>query len=131
MAKAKYYENKQSGPLLIYFKSIGKSLIITVVVMLIIAAIVTYTSLPEKVMPLITSIIMVLSIALSGLFSAARLEKRGFMQGLLTGAIYILFILFLSWVLVNDFSVDRFTIMKGTIGILSGGVGGMIGVNLK
>ena len=68
MAKAKYYENKQSGPLLIYFKSIGKSRISTWGVMLIIAAIGTYTSLPEKVRPLITAIIMVLSIEISGIF---------------------------------------------------------------
>lgn len=131
MANAKYHENTEKMPRLTYLRSIGVSLIITVLVMLIIAAIVTFTSVSESVMPLLTSIIMILSIAFSGLLAASKFKKRGLMHGLITGAIYIFFILFLSWVLVKDFSMDKYVIIKGAFGVISGGIGGMIGVNLK
>lgn len=131
MANAKYYEGKERMPRLIYFRSIGKSLIITVILMLIIAAIITYTSVSDSIMPLLTSVIMVISIAYSGLLSATKVRKRGLMHGLITGAIYIMLVLFLSWVLARDFSINKFTIIKAIIGVISGGVGGMIGVNLK
>ncbi len=131
MANAKFYEGKERMPRLIYFKSIGKSLIITVILMLIIAAIITYTSVSDSIMPLITSVIMVISIAYSGLLVATKIRKRGLMHGLITGSIYILLVIFLSWVLANDFSINKFTIIKAIIGVVSGGLGGMIGVNLK
>ncbi|WP_432401250.1 TIGR04086 family membrane protein [Wukongibacter sp. M2B1] len=131
MANAKYYEGKERMPRLIYFRSIGRALIITVILMLIIAAIITYTSVSDSVMPLITSVIMVISIAYSGLLSATKIRKHGLMHGFITGAIYIMLLLFLSWVLARDFSINRFTIIKAIMGVISGGVGGMIGVNLK
>jgi len=131
MANAKYSENTGKMPRLTYFRSIGLSLIVTVFLMLIIAAIVTFTSVSESIMPLLTSIIMILSIAFSGLLAARKFEKHGLMHGLITGAIYILFILFLSWVLISGFSLDKYTIIKAVFGIVSGGIGGMIGVNLK
>lgn len=131
MPNTKFLDNKENMPIFIYLKSIFSALLITVVIMLIIAAIITFTSVTESIMPLVTSIIMVLSIAYSGLLSATRLRKRGFIHGLITGAIYTILILFFSWIFINNFSLDKFVIIKGTIGIASGGIGGMIGVNLK
>lgn len=131
MSNAKYHQSMEKIPRLIYFKSIGKSLIITVIFMLIISAIITYTSVSESILSPITAVVMVLSIAYSGLLSAARLRKNGLFHGLITGVIYILLVLFLSWALIRDFSVDKFAIIKGMIGMASGGIGGMIGVNLK
>lgn len=131
MANAKFIDSKEKMPRLTYLRSIVRSLIITLAIMLILAAIITFTSMSESIMPLITSIIMVLSIAYSGLLSAKQLNKNGFMHGLLTGTIYILFIIFLSWIFIKDFSMDKFILIKGLIGIVSGGIGGMIGVNLK
>lgn len=131
MANAKFIDSKEKMPRLTYLRSIVRSLIFTLAIMLILAAIITFTSMSESIMPLITSIIMVLSIAYSGLLSAKQLNKNGFIHGLLTGTIYILFIIFLSWIFIKDFSIDKFLIIKGVIGIGSGGIGGMIGVNLK
>ncbi|MCG8540724.1 MAG: TIGR04086 family membrane protein [Clostridia bacterium] len=131
MAQLKYYENKEKMPRFIYFRSIATSLIITVIIMLILAAIITYTSVSESIMPAFSSIITILSIAFSGLLAARTLRKRGLIHGLITGAIYILLVIFLSWVFIRNFSVDKFVMMKGMIGIFSGGIGGMIGVNLK
>ncbi|SKC70168.1 TIGR04086 family membrane protein [Maledivibacter halophilus] len=131
MAKAKFINSKEKMPRMTYFKSIVKSLIFTLAIMLILAAIITFTSVSESIMPLITSIIIIFSIAFSGLLSAKEIRKNGFIHGLFTGAIYILFILILSWILIKDFSIDKFAIIKGIIGIIAGGIGGMIGVNLK
>lgn len=131
MANAKFRETTERMSRMIYFKSIGKSLLITTIFMLIISAIITYTSVSESILPLVTAVVMVLSIAYSGLLSASRLRKQGLIHGAITGTLYILILLFLSWVLIRDFSVDKFAIIKGVIGIASGGIGGMIGVNLK
>lgn len=131
MAKAKILDNREKMPRLTYLRSIFKAVVFTIIIMLVIAAIITFTSVSEAIMPLVTSIIMVLSIAFSGLLSARKIKKNGFVHGIVTGAIYVLLIMFLSWIFIKDFSIDKYTIIKGIIGIVSGGIGGMIGVNLK
>lgn len=131
MANAKILDNREKMPRLTYLRSIFKSLVFTLIIMLVIAATITFTSVSESIMPFVTSIIMVLSIAFSGLLSARKLQKNGFVHGIITGVIYILFITFLSWIFIREFSIDKYIIIKGVIGITSGGIGGMIGVNLK
>ncbi|SHJ51288.1 TIGR04086 family membrane protein [Paramaledivibacter caminithermalis] len=131
MAKAKILNNKEKMPRLTYFRSIFKALVYTLIIMLISAAIITFTSVPESIIPFMTFVIMVLSIAFSGLLSARVFQKNGFMHGLVTGSIYILFIVFLSWIFIDDFTIDKYLVLKAVIGIVSGGVGGIIGVNIK
>jgi putative membrane protein (TIGR04086 family) len=131
LAKAKILNNKEKMPRLTYLRSILRAVLFALIIMVVVAALITFTSLSEAMMPMVTSIIMILSIAFSGLLSARQFKNKGFIHGIVTGAIYILLIMFLSWIFIRDFSIDKFNIIKGVIGIVSGGIGGMIGVNLK
>lgn len=131
MAYAKNASKNDSRSRIIYFKSVAISALFAFMIFLIMAIIVTYTSAPESIIPLVTSIVMVLSIAFSGLITAIKKKKNGFLQGLITGGIYVIFIILLSWIFIDKFSFDKFIIIKGITGIISGGIGGMIGVNLK
>ncbi len=115
----------------IYLKSIAIALLFAMIIFVIIAIITTFTSLSEGVLPIITSTVIILSIAFSGILSAVAKKKNGLLQGLITGVIYTIFILFLGWLIADGFSFDKFTLIKCGIGIFSGGVGGMIGVNIK
>lgn len=115
----------------IYFKSIAIALVFSMIIFLIVAIIITFTSLSEGVLPLIVSTVMILSIAFSGILTAVAKKKNGLLQGLITGIIYTILILFLLWLMADDFSFDRFLLIKCVIGISSGGIGGMIGVNIK
>ncbi len=131
MANIKGMQQPGNMPVLTYFKSIFKAMVITLIIFGIIAVIATFTKLSENVLSITSSVFMILSIAYSGLLTAMRREKNGFLHGLITGLVYVILIIFLCWVLVKDFSIDKYIIIKAILGIISGGIGGMIGVNLK
>ncbi len=131
MPYSKGLESNTKKTRLIYLKSIIKAMIFALIAFLILAVLVTFTSISENIVSLITSIVMVLSIAYSGLLTAIKKEKNGLVQGLITGAMYVLLIIFLCWALDRSFSMDKIVLLKAVLGIISGGLGGMIGVNLK
>ncbi|RKD28028.1 putative membrane protein, TIGR04086 family [Caminicella sporogenes DSM 14501] len=124
-------EKKDDFILLIYLKSIVISMAVALVIFLILAAIVTFTSVSESIIPLVSSIVTVLVIAFSGLLAAVKKKKKGFLHGIAIGALYVLIIFILSLIFIDDFSINKIVIIKGIIGIVSGGIGGIIGVNLK
>jgi len=131
MAYDKQAQISDKMPKFLYLKSIMVSMLFALMIFLVLALVVTFTSVSEGTIPLVTSVVTVLAIAFSGMMSANKKKKNGLVHGLITGAIYVALIFFLSWVFISDFSFDKFTLIKGSIGIVSGAVGGMIGVNLK
>ncbi|MDK2918441.1 MAG: hypothetical protein PWQ37_1174 [Candidatus Petromonas sp.] len=131
MNYAKNASSQEKISRFIYFKSIAISALFALVVFLIMTIIVTFTSVSESIIPLVSSVVMILSIAFSGMLTAIKMKKNGLLQGTLTGAIYVTLIILLGWIFIDKFLMDKFVILKGIIGIVAGGIGGMLGVNMK
>ena len=47
------------------------------------------------------------------------------------GLIYIFILYLLSSIIFKNFNVDRYVITMGIIGILTGAIGGILGINFK
>ncbi len=104
---------------------------ITIPVMLILAAVLTFTDFPEKY----TTIAVVLA-TLSGLFAAGFRAgtgngKNGTVRGGLPGLAYMVILYLVSSILFKDFMLSQRAIIMIITGLLAGAVGGLLGGNRK
>ena len=107
------------------------SIVITLVLLLIYSALLTYTSLNENTMPIFIITITAISILAGSLISSLNIRKNGLTNGALVGLIYIAVIYLLSSVISQSFSLNIYSIVMMIASVFSGAIGGIIGVNIK
>lgn len=112
-------------------KGIIISILTTAILLSVYAIILTYTSVNENTIPVITIIITAISILLGSAITTLHIRKNGAMNGGLVGIIYIFAIYILSSVITGNFSVNNYSIAMIVISIIAGITGGIIGVNRK
>lgn len=115
----------------IYVKAILSACIFALLIFIIMALLITYTNISESIIPMVALIVMIISSLISGMVTGSKMKKKGLVNGALVGLCYMILIIFMSWVLIQDFTIGKTVLIKSIIGIVAGGVGGMIGVNLK
>ncbi len=106
------------------------SIIITLVLLLLMSILLTYTNIPENVIPVSIIIISALSIFIGSIVSTMHIQKNGLLNGGLVGAIYSITIYLLSSIIVSGFSLNIKSIVMLVISIIAGMIGGIIGVNI-
>lgn len=114
-----------------YGKGLMRGYIVSLILFLISAILITYTSIGEGIIPVLTSIIMILSIAYAAIYVAIHIKKRGWLHGAIVGLIYILLLILLSKIFITGYMIDRVVLYRIGISIITGIVGGMIGINMK
>ena len=107
----------------------GIAFIITLICLLAISIILTYTNVSENIITVSVIIISALSIFIGSIISAVNINKNGILNGSIVGAIYMITIYLLSSILVSGFSLNMQAIIMIVISILAGMIGGIIGVN--
>ncbi|SCZ07317.1 TIGR04086 family membrane protein [Alkaliphilus peptidifermentans] len=115
----------------IYGKGLIRGYVLSLLLFLISAILITYTFIGEGLIPIITSIILILGVAYASIYSAIKVGVRGWLHGALVGLVYILILLLFSKFFVSGFVFDRYVIYKIVISVFTGVVGGMIGINIK
>lgn len=113
------------------FKALVLSYILTFILVLIISFLLTYTSLKESNIPLLNTIIMIISISVGSIYIAIKLEENGWLNGGILGILYFLILVFLNYLFVKPFTFDIFSISKFLISLITGIIGGVLGINLK
>lgn len=112
------------------FKSLMISFIITLMSILIFAIILTYTNISEKVIPIVLIILTFISILIGTMIGTKKLKKNGLLNGAIIGGMYVILLYLISSILNTGFLVNMYTIFMIAVGILSGIIGGIIGVNI-
>lgn len=112
-------------------KGIGISYLITIPIFVILAVILTYTSFPEDYISPAVIVTTVISILFAGSTATRNLKSKGWLNGALVGFIYMLFLYVAGSLAIRDFSVNRHVIAMALIGVLSGSIGGIIGINFR
>ncbi|SDK56384.1 TIGR04086 family membrane protein [Natronincola ferrireducens] len=115
----------------VYGKGLIRGYVLSLILFLLSGILITYTSLGEGIIPILTSVIMILSIAYASIYTAVHTKKRGWLQGAVIGLIYILILIIFSKVFITDYIIDTSVYYRVIIGIVTGVIGGMIGINLK
>ena len=120
-----------SGYIIDIIKGTILGLIVTIILMLLFTILLTYSKLSEELIPLINSIIMILGIKTGSIFTSRKAYRNGWISGGLIGVTYFLIIFLLSVIFIKDFTLDKYTFLKGMIALVIGTIGGMIGINIK
>lgn len=107
------------------------AIVITIVCLTIYAAILTYTSVSENTIVPVVLVVSAISILIASSISARKLKKQGMINGGIIGLIYILAIYLLSSILSAEFSLNTSSILMILVCIITGMVGGIIGINMK
>lgn len=127
-----YFKNQNSSSYFLdIFRGTFIGLLLTFILIIIFTIILTYTKLSEGLIPLINSIIMILGITSGAILTSKKIERKGWLSGGLIGIFYFLIILIISRIFIKDFSIDKYLFIKGFIAIITGCIGGMIGINIK
>lgn len=122
---------KENNSIVNIIKGVGISLIVTVVLLIIFAIILTYTKIQENVINPVIMIITAISILIGSSLGNIKIKKNGLINGAVIGAIYVIFIYLISSLLNWKFMLNAQSIIMIVISILFGILGGIIGVNRK
>lgn len=104
---------------------------ITCVVFLGYSMLITYTSMSEKNIPVVVAVTTLLSVLVAGFDAARGAERKGWLWGMAAGLVYILVLAVIMMAAVKGFTVDSRTITIFVLSIAGGGLGGVLGINLK
>lgn len=126
----KVNENNSSSIVRI-IKGSAISIVASLVLLMIFAALLTYTNINENTMPTVIIIVTALSILIGSQITTSRIKKNGIFNGALVGIIYIALLYLISSIITKNFSLNNYSIIMIATSIIIGGIGGIIGVNRK
>ena len=107
------------------------SIILSLILLTIYAALLSYTSISENTMVPVIITITGISILIGSSISSMHIKKQGMLNGALVGLIYMLTIYILSSIFLSSFEININSIIMIAVGIVTGMIGGIIGVNMK
>lgn len=117
--------------LALIFKGIVISYLITIPTFIIFAIILTYTSFPEKYISSTVMVTTIISILIAGSTATKNVKNKGWMNGGFVGLVYTIVLYLISSIILKNFLIDKHVITVLIIGIITGAIGGIIGINLK
>lgn len=107
------------------------AIISTIVFLIIFSIILSYSKVQESTIPVITIIISSVSVLIGGSLTSSNIRKNGMITGGTVGIIYILVIYILSSIITKNFLLNTYSLIMIISSILLGGIGGILGVNIK
>ena len=112
-------------------KGTAISIILSLILLTIYATLLSYTSVSENTMVPVIITLTGISILIGSSISSMHIKKQGMLNGALVGLIYMLTIYILSSIVLSSFELTMNSIIMILVGIGTGMVGGVIGVNMK
>ena len=111
------------------FKGIIFSCILVVMSILIYAIILTYSSVSDTTIPMVTTIITMFSILLSSMIFCGKIGNNGLVNGLIISGVYTILIYLLTNITRGTFIFNMQFLLTVFLIMIIGGIGGIIGVN--
>lgn len=122
---------RKNGVVISLIKGLLFSFLLTMIFFIIFALLLTYTDLSEGYIPIVNSIIMVVSIAVGGIVISSNIMNKGWLNGAILGLLYVFIFVICGSIIFKSFNPNIYMFSKLGIGLISGAIGGMIGVNIK
>ena len=112
-------------------KGVVLAISLSLILLLIFALLLTYTNISEDTMMPVVMTIVGISILIGSTICARKIKKNGIMNGGLVGFIYILLLYLVSSLCLVGFSITINSFVMLIVGLITGMLGGIIGVNLN
>lgn len=113
------------------FKGITVSYIFTFLSFLIFSIVLSNTNISDSYISGVITIISITSVLFGSAFCTKKANSQGLVWGSLVGLIYSFIIYLISSIFLVGFSTSMSTIYFILLSILFGGIGGIVGINLK
>ena len=110
---------------------IGISISCTLILLFIFSIVLTYTGLNESTISPVIITITGISIFIGSSITTVKLKRKGIINGMIVGGMYICIIYLISSLLSKEFSLNYYSIIMILIGVICGAIGGIVGVNIK
>lgn len=107
------------------------AIIISIILLAIYGVLLAYTTLSESTMSIFVTAITIISIAASAIYVALKVDSKGWLNGAITGLIYMVVLFLISLLFKTGTVIEKGTIVRIFMGFIVGGLAGMIGINLK
>ena len=104
--------------------------LISIMLLFIFASLLVYTNIQENTIKPVVIIISIISILVGSSLSSIKIKRKGIVNGALVGTIYIMVIYILSSICFVGFELNLESIIMIISSIVSGMIGGVIGVNI-
>lgn len=111
-------------------KGYAFSLIISLISLFIYATILVNTNIQENTIKPVVIIITGISILIGSSISSSKIKKNGIINGICVGGLYLSSLYILSSIAFCGFLFNLTSVIMIGIGIILGGIGGIIGVNM-
>lgn len=112
-------------------KGIGFSLILTFVLLFIIALVCYFSSISDKMLSLFVFIATAMSVLTGALFVAKNADGSGLVHGLILGIGYLVIMFVTELIFDKGINFDGSAITSAFSILLSGMLGGILGINSK
>ncbi|MCL2351862.1 MAG: TIGR04086 family membrane protein [Firmicutes bacterium] len=104
---------------------------ITAIVFLAYAVLITYTSMSENYLSVVSAGTTIVAVIVAGFDAARGARSRGWLWGIAAGAVYALILLLIMSVVQKGFYYDSRTVTLIILALSGGGLGGVIGINFR
>ncbi len=101
------------------------------IVIIACALLLTYTGMSEDALPLVITITIAASAIFAGFEAAKGAENKGWLWGVAAGGIFAVFLIAMEMWVQKAVSVDTKTLTLLVLSLTGGGLGGVIGINLR
>lgn len=116
---------------LVIIKGTLLALVISLIMFTLTALVISFGDISEQIINGIIIAVSIISILVAGMFASNSARSRGFLYGSAIGFIYMLVLYFVGALAFDSFGIDLRVLTMLIIGIVSGALGGIIGINLK
>lgn len=113
-----------------YSLNLGISFLIAIIFLFITATIFTYTNINDRYLNMFVFAILALSVFLGSILALRKIKKRGLLYGAIFGIIYLMVLYLFTVIAYKGFFITNTLGIHLLICLLSGTLGGIIGVNL-
>jgi len=118
------------GPVSI-LKGLLAAYIITIPAFMLFALILANTDFPQRLITPAVVVTTVVSVLTAGSVSTKGIKRRGWLNGGLVGFIYMVVLYLFSSLVYDNFAIDKYVITMTIIGVLTGAIGGILGINIS
>lgn len=121
-------ELKRVNSIFIIFMGLGISIVLSVLLLLLYATILTNTNIQENTIKPVVMVICGVSILVGSTISSLKLKKKGILVGMCIGALYFSILYVFSSIAFIGFSLNPSALILIFTGLFLGAVGGALGV---
>lgn len=125
-------ENKSVLPsALCVIVNVAVTYAVMLVCLFVFALVVTYTDFPEEFVSAAVLVMTVISVMLSGILTARKSGRKGWLCGAVSGVVYMLTLFGLSALAFRNAGVGINLVTMLALGLFAGTFGGILGINMK